>query len=96
LSPQSAGQGNKQRHIGSLKSKPPPALARRPTIDRVRHQFQHKCLRDRGYVFEDFLSEAEQLAWHLMQVTVISSRYPVEFRHQFPDMLARHRRDLQL
>jgi hypothetical protein len=62
LSLQSGGQGDKQRHIGSIKSKPQPAVARRPTIDPVRQRFQHKCLRERGYVFEDFLSEPEQLA----------------------------------
>ena len=28
----------------------------------VRRHFQHKCLRERGYVSENFLSEPEQLA----------------------------------
>jgi hypothetical protein len=33
-------------------------------VEPVRQHFQHKCWRERGYVFERFLSEPEQLAWH--------------------------------
>jgi hypothetical protein len=33
-------------------------------VEPVRQHFQHKCWRERGYVFERFLSEPEQLACH--------------------------------
>jgi hypothetical protein len=33
-------------------------------VEPVRQHFQHKCWRERGYVFERFLSEPELLAWH--------------------------------
>jgi hypothetical protein len=30
----------------------------------IRQHFQHMCLRERGHVFENLLSEPEQLAWY--------------------------------